>query len=273
MNDRIQSAFGQIRAEEKLKQDTAAFLKKRTGEFGKQRFGMRPWRMLAAAVCSLFLMAGMGYWAYFTPTSAISVDINPSVELEINRFDRVISVEGWNEDGVSLAEELDILNLQYADALNIILSNQTIQEYLSRDEVLSIAVTGSDVQQSEAILRQAQSCTMGRQNIYCSAGDPEMVEEAHAQGLSFGKYQAFLELQKMNPDVTAEAVSRMTMREIRDMLEALSGGNYGGPLASGGPGQGAGEGFGQGHGFGRGPGGNGGQGDWTQKAPDQPTGE
>ena len=32
--------------------------------------------------------------------AVISVDVNPSIELSINRFDRVIDVEGYNADGV-----------------------------------------------------------------------------------------------------------------------------------------------------------------------------
>ena len=30
-----------------------------------------------------------------TPTAYISIDINPSLELGINRFDRIVSVEGY----------------------------------------------------------------------------------------------------------------------------------------------------------------------------------
>ena len=48
-----------------------------------------------------------GTWLYFTPTMEISVDINPSIELGVNRFDRVISVDGYNEDGQALAQLLD----------------------------------------------------------------------------------------------------------------------------------------------------------------------
>ena len=42
--------------------------------------------------------------------------------------------------------------------------------------------------------------------------------------MSVGKYRAFLELQALDPSVTAEEVQSMSMREIRDRIAALSGG-------------------------------------------------
>ena len=49
------------------------------------------------------------------------------------------------------------------------------------------------------------------------------MEAAHEAGLSYGKYQAFLALQALDPSVTAEEVQGMTMRELRDRIAALGG--------------------------------------------------
>ena len=55
------------------------------------------------------------------------------------------------------------------------------------------------------------------------AAHGEDMEAAHDAGLSYGKYQAFLALQALDPSVTAEEVQGMTMREIRDRIAALGG--------------------------------------------------
>ena len=40
------------------------------------------------ACCLLVLLAGWGgHHAYFTPSAIISIDVNPSLELGVNRFD------------------------------------------------------------------------------------------------------------------------------------------------------------------------------------------
>ena len=51
----------------------------------------------------------------------------------------------------------------------------------------------------------------------------EEVEKAHESGLSYGKYKAFLELQKLDPTITVEEIQSMTMREIRERISQLSG--------------------------------------------------
>lgn len=47
-----------------------------------------------------FLMAGAGgYTVYSRPVSYISIDVNPSIELAVNRFDRVVSAKATTQTG------------------------------------------------------------------------------------------------------------------------------------------------------------------------------
>ena len=64
-----------------------------------------------------------------------------------------------------------------------------------------------------------EACTANRKNAYCYACSPEEVDEAHAAGLSHGKYRAYLELQALAPDITIEEVQGMTMREIQELVQ------------------------------------------------------
>jgi len=92
MDERIRDAFASIHAGEELKESTRAVL-----EQARTR-RRRPARALAAAVaCLVLLVVGIGgYQFYFTPTSVLSIDINPSLELGVNRFDKVVSVHSYN---------------------------------------------------------------------------------------------------------------------------------------------------------------------------------
>ena len=49
------------------------------------------------------------------------------------------------------------------------------------------------------------------------------MEEAHEAGLSYGKYKACLELQGIEPAIRPDEIQGMTMREIRDLIDTLSG--------------------------------------------------
>ncbi len=158
-----------------------------------------------------------GHWLYFTPTAEISIDINPSIEMSINRFDQVIVINDFNEDRRKLADSLNIKYMNYADAVEQVLNNDTITALLSDDEVMTITVTGADGQQSARILSGVEACAEERRNTYCFYASSEEVADAHGMGLSCGKYRAFLELQLLDPNITPEAV-----REIRDLIDRLS---------------------------------------------------
>lgn len=224
MNNAIKEIFGPIRAEEELKERTKAFLAQKTGNYVRAPAARRGYPVYAAAcACLLFLLLG-GRWLYFTPTAEISMDINPSIELSVNRFDRVIAVTAFNEDGQELSRELDVKHMDYAQAVEQVLTHDSIAALLSVGEMMSITVVGQDAQQSAKLLSGVEGCVAGKSNIDCYSARPEETAAAHEAGLSCGKYRAFLELQCLDPDVTPEDVQGMTMREIRDLIGSLSAG-------------------------------------------------
>lgn len=221
MNEQIREAFGQVRAEEALKQRTRVYLWKKTRGYTRRRTAS--YRSLVPAVACFFLVIFGGYWLYFLPTAAISIDVNPSIELNVNRFDKVVSVQAWNDDGQALADTLQVKYLDYTAAVEQVLQSETVSALLEDDAVVSIGVIGGNDGQSQRVLAGVEACTAGQGNAYCYCAHPDEVEAAHEAGLSYGKYRAFLELQALDPTITVEEVQGMTMREIRDRIAALSG--------------------------------------------------
>ncbi len=74
--------------------------------------------------CAAVIMAGFGcYHMYFTPVSAVSLDVNPSVELNINRFDKVVSVEAYNDEGEELVNSENVKYMDYSSALEKLMTN------------------------------------------------------------------------------------------------------------------------------------------------------
>lgn len=223
MNDRLKETFDKIYAEEELKSRTKEFISHKISSGIPQK--KRIYRQFAPVMaCFLFLMLAFGgYQLYFTQTSIISIDINPSIELNINRFGKVISVNSYNGDGLELANSIHIQFMDYTSAVDEILKNESIVSYLNKDEMLSISVVGQNEQKNEEMLANIRACIPNRQNVCCYMADYDMVNEAHSSGLSVGKYRAFLELQKTNPDITADDVKGLTMRQIRDLTDNPAG--------------------------------------------------
>lgn len=222
IEDKIKESFGMIHAEEKLKADTKAFVAAKTNNFSR---AFVPKKRLAPvmACLSLLILCLVGTGTYFNTVSVISIDINPSLELNVNMYDRVISVEAYNEDGRALAEAVNVKNMNYKHALKKILGSEKISGLLEKNEMLSIVVVDSNENKCKKMMSDITECTSDYKNTSCHYSDGEDMEEAHESGLCYGKYQMYLEAKEFDPDITPEEASEMTMREILDLIRDLSG--------------------------------------------------
>lgn len=245
MNNKIKETFDSIYAEEALKEQTKKYIAEKTRNYTTPQKKSAYKKMIPAVACFLFLLISFsGYRLYFTQTSVISIDINPSFELDLNRFNRVISIDYYNDDGGKVTNDLDIQFMDYRNALDEILKTESIVSYLEKDEMLSISVAGNNEQENKEILDNIETCIPKHQDHCCDTGHYDDVTEAHAAGLSVGKYRAFLELQKVNPDTTVEDVKELTMRQIRELTGYSSCEFHSGNKDSG-------HGHGEGHGHGK----------------------
>lgn len=68
-------------------------------------------RMTAAAAAAIMIFVTPA-WAYLTPYSYVSLDVNPSFEFFVNRFDRVLTVKAFNDDGGEMSKDIDIDGLK-----------------------------------------------------------------------------------------------------------------------------------------------------------------
>ena len=222
MNERIWNAFDEIHAEEELKRNTKAFLEEMRKEKKPERRGMYKW--IPIMVCFFLMLTGFGgYRIYFTEASVISVDINPSLELNLNTFDRVISVKGYSEDGKDLVKEADVKHMDYKKALEEIIYTKCVRECLNNDELLLITVAGKNEEKNTEMLKNIEDFLPENENMQCTGAGREEIENAHKAGLSVGKYRAFLELKAQNPEITPEEVQGLTMRQIRDLAREGQG--------------------------------------------------
>lgn len=60
-------------------------------------------KLSAAAACIFIFLIG-GWYFWISPIGEIRIQINPDVQITVNRMDRVIAITGENEDGEKLIE-------------------------------------------------------------------------------------------------------------------------------------------------------------------------
>ena len=63
-------------------------------------------KVMVLATTAALVMLSIGTWAYANPYTYVSLDVNPSIEFTLNRFNRVIAVKAINDDGSEILEGL-----------------------------------------------------------------------------------------------------------------------------------------------------------------------
>ncbi len=212
MNNKINNAFDSIHAEDELKLNTENYINSKRK---KALFSYKKFVPALAAFVFVLISCFFGHKLYITEAAVISVDVNPSVELGINTFNKVISVTGYNDDGIELAQNIDVKNMNYKEAVQKILEMD-----FSEDAVFSVTVAGKNGKVRENCLSDLKSVSV-EDKVYVDSATNEEVREAHQKGLSFGKYKAYLELYEYDKEITEEKIKDMTMRDIRDKIKGF----------------------------------------------------
>lgn len=220
MANPIADAFASIHADDSLKTSTKEFLNQARER--RSRSVLPYFRQLSAAVCAVFvlLVGAAGFHTVSgTPVSYISIDVNPSIELALNRWNRVITAKGYNEDGSAILRTLSVKGMAYTDAVNTIIDSEAMQPYLEGDSTLTFTVASRD-EERETILLAGIETSSGCRNHggqSCKA-DLSLLEAAHEHGLSMGKYCAYLELSRYDANVAPEDCREMTMTQIHNRI-------------------------------------------------------
>ncbi|MDE5587957.1 MAG: hypothetical protein K2J60_02295 [Acetatifactor sp.] len=218
MNE-IRESLSRIRATEDLKKHTLEYLLKQQEK--KSGFKQHPvFKYALAAICMLLLLGAGGYSVYRQPVSYISIDVNPSVELEINRFGRVVSTNAYNEDGQTVLQHLSLNNIPYVQAINELLAEESSSGFLKEDSLLVFTVISD---QDASIMEELSAAEFSRKYATCLyTSDTGCMKEAHSYQMSFGKYRGYQELSQHDDSVTIEDCNNMTMEELHNRIENCS---------------------------------------------------
>jgi hypothetical protein len=199
----IQEAFDEIKADDALKQKTLHTILARSAP--KRR---TPARLILTAAVILLAMIG-GIFSYTVPVYAISLDEESSVELQVNMYQKVVSVTTYDTDLLT-----PVNNMNYTDAIAAILDGNTFAS-----PNVSITVAGKDQAGCQKMIQNLQQC-----NSQCMAkatyntADPEMIAQAKECGMSLGKYKMYLLIKEMDPSFTLEEAQNMTIQQMHQKM-------------------------------------------------------
>ena len=104
---------------------------------------MQKLSICASLALVLLSFVGIGSHSYVEPYSYVSLDINPSIEYALNRYDKVISVSGINNEGQQVVSsiESDIKNQNITTALGVTIGQLEKDNYIVQEEKNHVIVS------------------------------------------------------------------------------------------------------------------------------------
>lgn len=205
---------------------TAMTTTKKNSTWGRRLVG------LAACLC---LLAG-GVWGvqdYRTNhrvDAVVSLDVNPSVEIQVNRKDRVMKVIPLNEDGKIIVGEMDFSGSDLDVAVNALIGSMLQNGYLS--ELANSILISVDNENSArgAALQQHLTAEVNRllqtENFTGAVlsqtvtPNEELKKQAEQYGITKGKAQLIAEVMAGNPLYTFDDLAPLTINELNLLLKA-----------------------------------------------------
>lgn len=179
----------------------------------------------AIAACLVLAVVGFGGWnAYATVTAVVSIELNPALELGVNRFDTVVAARALNEDGQAVLDALegDVVGKGYRDAVAAITGSSAFEGYASTDAFVSINVVCDDDAQATSLMASSDDAiaSCGLQGG-CSRATHDEREAAHEAGMGVARYELACELMRLDPTATLEDCAGMSLRELADRIAAI----------------------------------------------------
>lgn len=190
-------------------------------------------RMGIAAVCAASVLGAfvVGAYAYYTPTSYVSLDVNPSIEYALNTFGRVLSVKGVNDDGEDILEDIGLTRLQNKAIDKAI--RETINAiaklgYFPEDSEGGVVIAVSDKKAekaeklSEQLKEMVEQATQEEQldvDVESMAVGEERVEEARSLGVTPGKLNLVEKLKESAEDPDDIDIEAWLNKPVKDIMK------------------------------------------------------
>lgn len=174
-------------------------------------------RIAAIAACLALVACFIGGVADFLrPIAYVGIDVNPSVELTLNRFDIVVGTHALNDDGQQALDKAPCMWRTFDDAARDL--DGAMRTIAGEDAVVEVSIDCDNESRYAALAAQSNNCFGCNGKAHCNRTSAEERQAAHDSGMGVAKYRAYQALQEAGVDISAEKCASMSMRELRDLL-------------------------------------------------------
>ena len=195
----------------------------------------RKWTSLIAACLAVMLLGGgLFYQQVNAVASVVSLDVNPSIELKVNRSEKVLVCTPLNEDAKAILADMgsgaDLKGAKLDVAVNAIVGSLVRNGYLnSISSAIMISVEDKDTARAEKLQRELTSTVDGvLQTSEAKAAvltqtltqDAGLTQQARENSISTGKAALVNRVLALNATLKFDALAKLSVEELKDLAEA-----------------------------------------------------
>ena len=195
----------------------------------------RRWTSLIAACLAVMLLGGgLFYQRANAVASVVSLDVNPSIELKVNRSEKVLVCTPLNEDAKAILADMsngaDLKGAKLDVAVNAIVGSLVRNGYLdSISSAIMISVEDKDTARAEKLQRELTSTVDGvLQTSEAKAAvltqtltqDAGREQQARENNISTGKAALVNHVLALNSALKFDALAKLSVEELKDLAEA-----------------------------------------------------
>ena len=196
----------------------------------------RKWTTLVAAYLAVMLLGGGGVFDQRANAlaSVVSLDVNPSIELKVNRSEKVLVCTPLNEDAKAILADMsngaDLKGAKLDVAVNAIVGSLVRNGYLdSISSAIMISVEDKDTARAEKLQRELTSTVDGvlqtseakaavlTQTLTQAAGREQQARE---NSISTGKAALVNRVLALNSTLKFDELAKLSVEELKDLAEA-----------------------------------------------------
>ena len=195
---------------------------------------IKKWIIGASAAAVIALAAGIGFAGnqYFSVATVIGIDVNPSIELRVNKNDTVVKALALNSDAEIILDEMKLKGVDCDVAVNALIGSMLRHGYIDelKNSIL-ISVDNPDAQKSaeleERLINEINSILSGSSvepavMAQSVSDDASLKNLAEQYGISVGKATLIQKICNADPTKTFESLAGLSVNDLYLIAETKS---------------------------------------------------
>lgn len=176
--------------------------------------------VLVLIIAGVFAVKNLGAPSN-TLAAVVSLDVNPSIELNVDKDEKIISAKGLNDDGRRVLGDMELEGSSLEVAVNAVIGSMLKNGYLD-DMANSILVSVSGVNGYDAdklrstladdVNRQLENCSVLSQDV--SNADSDTVKLADKYGITVGKAALIRQIVAADSRHSFEELAALSINEL-----------------------------------------------------------